>query len=146
MDWKMPFGPPWRIFWWTEKKGPRPKINGECIMAPPWRDFWWTEIEGAGRHAGVWISPGRSPCELHMVRGFVRVRIRRCAMCATRGTSGFFHKNFNKNGSKDQWRVLILPAVMAGFGTGRYTMCDLDLSRLRDYPGQDTAYSLRIIT
>ena len=57
-----------------------------------------------------------------------------------------FHKNVNKDGSKDQWRVLILPAVMAGFGTGRYTMCDLDLSRLRDYPGQDTAYSLRIIT
>ena len=28
--------------------------------------------------------------------------------------------------AKDQWRVLILPAVMAGFGTGRYTMCDLD--------------------
>ena len=40
-------------------------------------------------------------------------------------------KNFlvnRKEGTKakDQWRMLILPAAMAGFGTGRYTMCDLD--------------------
>ena len=50
----------------------------------------------------------------------------RRTLCATCGTSGFFRKNVNKDGSKGQWRVLILPAVVAGFGTGRYTMCDLD--------------------
>ena len=130
-----------------QKRRDQGQRSMENALWPPLKRFLMNRNWG-GWPPRRWSGPDRMVyhCELHMVRGLVRVRIRRCAMCATRGTSGFFRKNVNKDGSKDQWRVLILPAVMAGFGTGRYTMCDLDLSRLRDYPGQDTAYSLRIIT
>ena len=104
------FWSPLKNFLVNRKEGTRSQKKNQWIMpfGPPWRNFWWTERKG------------QPPCRREGLNQTMY------PVCCTRYKSGSFHKNVNETRSKSPWRVLILPAVAAGFGTGRYTMCDLD--------------------
>ena len=50
-------------------------------MAPPEEISDGQKLRGLASTQMEWARPNDVPFELHMVRGLVRVRIRRCAMC-----------------------------------------------------------------
>ena len=118
----------------------------ENAFWPPLKKFLVNRKEGPTATQTGRAQPNDVPCVLHLVQGLVRVRIRGCAMCGTHVTSDPSTKTSMRPDPKVHGERLSCQRLRRGSAPDDIPCVILTLSKLRDYPGQDTAYSLRIVT